>query len=189
MVKEVPHVNVDNVMQVMCEDRHPMSLDNMGEGCRVFVRLGSCRMEVVGRLVEEWRVAEKKVNKLEFQESWNIFVVLKYWIYCLGIMLEFLCPSFSSLKGSFFWVTTKIFGSQYPFWSIQRKWRFIKSKIHYLKETKTWIISFFLSLKHLQPAKASVRPGRSCQPGFFTRPRSVIQTFWPFWVYKRSVFV
>ena len=27
-----------------------MSLDNMREGCRVFVRFGSCRMEVVGRL-------------------------------------------------------------------------------------------------------------------------------------------
>ena len=33
-------------MQVMCEDRLPMSLDNMREGCRVFVGLGSCRMEV-----------------------------------------------------------------------------------------------------------------------------------------------
>ena len=32
-----------------------MSLDNMREGCRVFVRLGSCTMEVVGRLVEECR--------------------------------------------------------------------------------------------------------------------------------------
>ena len=40
---------------MMCEDRLPMSLDNMMEGCMVFVRLGSCRMEVVGRLVEECR--------------------------------------------------------------------------------------------------------------------------------------
>ena len=40
----------------MCEDRLPMSLENMREGCRVFVRLGSCRIEVVvGRLVEECR--------------------------------------------------------------------------------------------------------------------------------------
>ena len=42
-------------MKVMHEDRLPMSLENMREGCRVFVRLGSCRMEVVGRLVEECR--------------------------------------------------------------------------------------------------------------------------------------
>ena len=52
MVKDDPHINCDNLMQVMCEDRLPMSLDNMREGCRV---LGSCRMEVVGRLVEECR--------------------------------------------------------------------------------------------------------------------------------------
>ena len=55
MVKEVPPVNCNNCMQMVCEDRLPMSLDNMREGCRVFVRLGSCRMEVVGRLVEECR--------------------------------------------------------------------------------------------------------------------------------------
>ena len=42
-------------MQVVCEDRLPMSLDNMREGCRVFIRLGSCTMEVVGRLKEECR--------------------------------------------------------------------------------------------------------------------------------------
>ena len=35
--------------------RLPMSLSNMSEGCRVFIRLGSCRMEVVGRQVDECR--------------------------------------------------------------------------------------------------------------------------------------
>ena len=44
MVKKVKHVNCD--MQVMCEDRLPMYLNNMREGYRVFVGLGSCRMEV-----------------------------------------------------------------------------------------------------------------------------------------------
>ena len=59
MVKDVPHINCDNLMQVMCEDRLPMSLDNMREGCRV---LGSCRMELrwgnwlrsVGSIVDTW---------------------------------------------------------------------------------------------------------------------------------------
>ena len=48
MVKEVPPVNCNNCMKVVCEDRLPMSLENIRAGCRVFVRLGSCRMEVVG---------------------------------------------------------------------------------------------------------------------------------------------
>ena len=35
MVKEVPHVNCGNLMQVMYEDKLPMSLDNMRKGCKV----------------------------------------------------------------------------------------------------------------------------------------------------------
>ena len=42
-------------MQVVSNDRLSMSLSNMREGSRVFIRLGSCRMEVVGRLVDECR--------------------------------------------------------------------------------------------------------------------------------------
>lgn len=70
MVKEVPPANCNNCMQVVCEDRLPMSLENMREGCRVFIRLGTCRMEVVGRLMGEcrehsghlWWVREEEVE-------------------------------------------------------------------------------------------------------------------------------
>jgi len=55
MAKEVPPVNCNNCMQVECEDRLPVNMENMKEGCRVFVRLGSSRMEVVGRLVGKCR--------------------------------------------------------------------------------------------------------------------------------------
>ena len=70
-------------MQVMCEDRLPMSLENMREGCRVFVRLGSCRMEVVGRLVEEcrehsghlWWVREEVEGDREEEEMMKVKLI------------------------------------------------------------------------------------------------------------------
>ena len=53
MAKEVPPIKCENCLQVECEDRLPLSMDNMREGCRVLVRLRPSRMEVLGRLVEE----------------------------------------------------------------------------------------------------------------------------------------
>ena len=46
----------------------------------------------------------RKLTRWYIKKVVNIFVVLKHLIYCLCIILEFLCqsPSFSSLNGSIF---------------------------------------------------------------------------------------
>ena len=78
---KVPHVNYD--MHMMCEDRLPMSSDNTREGYRVFVGLGSCRMEVgdwsrkVGRIVDMgWSGIEKGDVKGE-ADTWSTECLVK----------------------------------------------------------------------------------------------------------------
>jgi len=53
MAKDLPPVKCENCLQVECDDRLPLSMQNMREGCRVFFRPGSSTVEVVGYLVEE----------------------------------------------------------------------------------------------------------------------------------------
>ena len=67
---------------MVCEDRLPMSLEYMMEGCRVFVMLGSCRMEVVGRLVEKCRehcrhlwISEEVEGDMEEEEMMKVKLI------------------------------------------------------------------------------------------------------------------